>query len=308
MSHPEDTDEYVFAHDGWGYGLRMILKSSWKPKYLRAYKKAGANGLTLTFPWWRDSEIDFLAEIPGIEQISINSGKVRDVSALTELKSLRLIILHINLLRPPDLSQLPNLEAFGGEWSKRFDSIFQSTALKILYLSRYTGADLSLLEQLTELERFSLSSRKIESLSGIENFTALRIFHLYMCTKLKSLDGIEALSQSLEDLEIESCKRLHDLSPIRPLTRLKRLVLNRFDEVDSFAPLEALRDLETFRMDYPPRPTAEHDLSFLSDLPNLREGIGLIEDFAVGIVRKRAIPAIPIVYIPPRDQPPRNRR
>ncbi len=68
---------------------------------------------------------------------------------------------------------------------------------------------------------------------------------LYANNKLTDLNGLAYLSESLENLEIEKCKKITDYTPILELKKLKRLRISSYDKekIDDLKQLKnALRE------------------------------------------------------------------
>jgi len=77
-------------------------------------------------------------------------------------------------------------------------------------LFSFPHLDLRALNNFSRLQALTISTRKIESLAGIENLKELRNLDIHYATKLKNLNGIE-LCPKLESVVAFRCGDLQGL-------------------------------------------------------------------------------------------------
>ena len=105
---------------------------------------------------------------------------------------------------------------------------------------------------------------RLTDLSALKNLTGLRRLRLY-AQPLQSLDDIQYL-ESLEELTVEFCGSLGDVSPAFTLQGMKQLRLRQNGGVNSVEGIQNLGSLEELELDE----SKINDLSPLLKLPNLR--------------------------------------
>ncbi len=93
------------------------------------------------------------------------------------------------------------------------------------------------------LRKLQLTSRKLVTLSGIENLVSLSSLDLAGCSKLMSIAGVEKC-QELHTVEIESCKKLNDISSLSELRSLQNVMLTDCGKIKSLRPLVNCQQLE----------------------------------------------------------------
>ncbi|GLD96578.1 hypothetical protein PINS_up005261 [Pythium insidiosum] len=104
---------------------------------------------------------------------------------------------------------------------------------------------------------------KIHTFPGLGGFHKLRLLQCFHCDNVKSLAGLESLTQ-LESLSLRELRRIHDVKQLSALTRLRFLELYHCSAMD--LPLNA-PDLEHLDLK-----AASHlrDLDFLANTPRLK--------------------------------------
>ena len=93
-------------------------------------------------------------------------------------------------------------------WTKGLQSLLRVATLEKLNIQNYPHIDLTPCAGLSLLRSLYLTSRKLESLAGIESLKNLEVLDLYNCPKLASLEAAERCP-ILQQLEIEACARLN---------------------------------------------------------------------------------------------------
>ncbi|MGZ4954481.1 MAG: leucine-rich repeat domain-containing protein [Methylobacter sp.] len=133
---------------------------------------------------------------------------------------------------------------------------------KVVYLSSYRITDISLLEDLSELQRLDLDRTSVTSLSPLIKLTSLQRLYLWF-TPVSDLKPLARLV-ALESLSLRGSQAI-DLSPLKELIALKTLYLS-YTKVHDLNPLARLIALEM--LDFSSTPVI--DLKPLKDLANLK--------------------------------------
>lgn len=274
MNNRKYFDGYFIMPWEFGAGLVMVLTGPWKDAYADIINSEGISALRLSQcvgpqGGWKDEDISFVSELHQLRGIEVYSWKVKDISPIQNLKNLENIGLQCEFKKSIDFSVFRNLMGCFLRWMPKCDSLFSCHSLKTLNIEWYPYQDLSSLKRLTKLERLQLSSRKLESLSGIESLKKLQVLDLFACSKLSSLVGIEALS-CLKILEITTCKRFHDLTPVGRASRLEKFFLNNCGNIDSLSPLRGCKELSELLF-IESTNIIDGDMSVFKALPKLRK-------------------------------------
>lgn len=147
-----------------------------------------------------------LARCSQLVSLSISNSKLKDIEALSGIRSLRKLVL--------GSVSVPSLAALGA-----------LQELRHLGVTRFQEADLGFLSGLRLLEQCYLDfGAKLFSLSGIESASQLRDLSLSSCPKLADLSPLQSLAK-LERLVLESCPGIGSLKPLRGHPTLTKLLL-----------------------------------------------------------------------------------
>lgn len=103
---------------------------------------------------------------------------------------------------------------------------------------------LKIISKLSSLEYLCLHNGNINTLEIFGSNLKIKELRLYSLKKLTSLSGIKKLSNSLENFTIESVKKIETYSPIGNLVSLKKLVIARCKPMDDLSFLKNLHALE----------------------------------------------------------------
>nr|WP_318539418.1 hypothetical protein [Terribacillus saccharophilus] len=193
--------------------------------------------------FYGSGDISFLEKCPLVEDVLIYSEKIVNLDVLYEMPNLS--ALTISSVIPKDgidLSRL-NLESYRGNWSRKIRGLEQATNIKILHLTQYKEKDLKKLSSLTSLVELHLTQGALVNLEGIEHFAHLQELELYSLRKLETL-GLSKKNANLIKLDIESCKKIHDLEKIAELRKLEILNLTHLGEIRD---VEFVRNLKHLR-------------------------------------------------------------
>jgi hypothetical protein len=268
-SYIEQCEDYWVVKDDEGYGNALVLRAAWSSRYLALVTKYKIKIVRLNeHLGWRDSELLFLLEIPGIHGVDVLSDRVTDVSSIFRLKKLRTVSLYCKAKVAGDFSELVQLQSVGLGWRSVYESVFDLTTLRRISIIGYPDKDLARWATNGDLERLRLESRELEGLGGIARFPNVRQVHLYRCRRLHSLEEIGS-AISIQELRMSRCTSIRDWSPISRLSKLRVLEIEDCQDIDSARPFAECRRLE--RIQIAGNTTILNgDLSSLASLPNLR--------------------------------------
>jgi len=166
-------------------------------------------------------DLAFLADIPNLEELSINSDSIEQIinfEALYELKFLK----HLNFLwmhdwsktvqnETLDLGKLKALTYFESDYNEHIVNIHHCSPLEYLGLWNYKATDLDDLSTLPYLQMLRLSVSSMKTLDFNGSFSQLKEFWI---THDKTITSIDAMGKCpvLEKIYIEKCSKLKDIN------------------------------------------------------------------------------------------------
>lgn len=106
------------------------------------------------------------------------------------------------------------------------------------FISNYNKIDLQDMNDMRFLKELTIRKSTLESLDGL-NSKVLENLDLYSCHKLHNIDALRNIT-SLKNIDINSCKRIEKLDALENCTMLEELILLNCGEIESFSPLLVL--------------------------------------------------------------------
>lgn len=235
------------------------MDGPWSRAAVERYNTGGYNGL-LYRPerGVKHKSLDFLLELPGLQSLTVQC-RVADDSAVNEIDSLEHLVLLTRSNVPLAVDRLHELRNLVVDARADLSTIRSLTELQALCVAWWRGPDLSFLGDKPKLQRMRLDGRPARlHLDGIETCTAL--------TSLEVLDY-----------------RIPTLTPLRPLTRLERLLVSGPrklppDNALDLRDLGAMQDLRSLRFIMAGTVLSLHPLTALPHLRDLRLNEVIIGD------------------------------
>jgi Leucine-rich repeat (LRR) protein len=218
---------------------------------------------------WTPVNIDFLAGVSVKKLQIIAYSPLKGLEKLNKIQDLAWLSLECEAKNAVDLSNL-KIEECWFNWSENLNSILAIKTLKRCRVSYWPFKDLSTLSSLEKLEELKITEGKLRSLNGIGIWgNSLKKLDLIYLKQLNSLEGIE-LFVNLEDLSLEGCKKIEDLTLVGELKKLKSLNFSDIGEVRSVAPISSIKSLK--KLDFGGNTNIiDGDLSCLSSLKDLQK-------------------------------------
>lgn len=264
-----NNEKYFIDEVENGMGRCLVLTAPWSDSFKSIIDKGNISVLRLSqSAGWNGNDISFINYLPSLSGVEIYSWGVKDITPLESISNLEYLGLQCEFTKAPDFSKLKKLKVLKLFWRPKAKTIFSCDELNLLNVVNYPSENLKELNRMSLLRRLQLTSRKIKSLSGIEDLSSLSILDLADCPKLKNLSGIDKCQQ-IEIVEIENCKRVYDIAILSELKNLKEIVLTDCGTVKSLRPLAHSQSLEsiTFIGD---TTIEDGDLTSLLDIPTLK--------------------------------------
>ncbi len=265
-----NNEKYFIDEVENGMGRCLVLAAPWSDSFKSIIDKENISVLRLSqSAGWNGNDISFINYLPSLSGVEIYSWCVKDITPLESISNLEYLGLQCEFTKAPDFSKLKKLKVLKIFWRPKAKTIFSCDELNLLNILNYPSENLKELNRMSLLRHLQLTSKKIKSLSGIEELSSLSILDLADCPKLEDLSGIDKCQQ-IEIVEIENCKRVYDIAILSELQNLKEIVLTDCGAVKSLRPLAHSPSLEsiTFIGD---TTIEDGELTSLLDIPTLKK-------------------------------------
>ena len=228
-----NNEPYFIDDDENGMGRCLVLTAQWSDNIVSVIEKENISVLRLsTSAGWEGNNISFIKKIPNIRGIEIYAWDIKDLIPLEDTKNIEYLGIQCQFTKYPDFSNFKNLKKLKIFWTPKANSILSCLWLKSLNIVNYPFQNLYNIKEISGLETLKLTSRKLSSLHGIENFKDLYNLDLFECPMLESISGINNC-KNIIILEFEKCKKIYDISPIGELTYLKELTISDCGKINS---------------------------------------------------------------------------
>ncbi|WP_323942490.1 leucine-rich repeat domain-containing protein [Aeromonas caviae] len=265
-----NNEKYFIDEVENGMGRCLVLTAPWSDSFKSIIDKENISVLRLSqSAGWNGNDILFINYLPSLSGVEIYSWGVKDITPLESISNLEYLGLQCEFTKAPDFSKLKKLKVLKLFWRPKAKTIFSCDELNLLNVVNYPSENLKELNRMSLLRRLQLTSRKIKSLSGIEDLSSLSILDLADCPKLEDLSGIDKCQQ-IEIVEIENCKRVYDIAILSELKNLKEIVLTDCGTVKSLRPLAHSQSLESIIF-IGDTTIEDGDLTSLLDIPTLKK-------------------------------------
>lgn len=251
--------------------VKATLRSPWKSEYAVLLEREDVTGLSVINEEGFDGvDLDFLTQLPWLEDLGISSYTVDDVAAIGLLDRLERLVMGTYAKTPIDFARLPRLKECRMGWIDGSDALFECESLEKLDLSHFHDPDLQRVGWLGNLRELAIAdSAKLRSTDGVGGLKSLRRLELALLPHLDEWGEIAQLAE-LEVLEIETCRHLENLDFVRSCTQLIELTFANCLMVEWLAPLEELKNLQRVWF-WESTNVRDGDLSVLLRLPRLDE-------------------------------------
>jgi len=208
MRQSEDMDNIDVRQDENGVGEVLILKGQWTEDVAAYMQSHGIFALRLSDSFGSQChDLSFLAQLSFLRSLELYCWDAKGVNVIESLPQLEVLGLQYKTTQKVDLSQFSSLRVALVTWSKGLSSLLGLSSLEKLNIQNYPHCTLEPISHMKALRQLYLTSRKLESLKGIEHLERLEVLDLYNCPHLESLAGVEACP-NLSQVEVEACKRV----------------------------------------------------------------------------------------------------
>lgn len=234
MPSIDGIDSFLFDSDKVEMSLNYVKLNNIKRVMLNPFQGFTANNLESIMP---------LSDL--IEELIIGSEKV-NYDGLGKFNNLTMLGAVDNKKDIIDLNNFPNLTTLNCCVTDRLKGLENSVKLKRLTISDYKSKtkDLSTLPSLNNLEHLSLIKTDITTLHGVERYKCLKKLEIFSASKLEDIGALQFLSNSLEEIQVEQCKKINEYEILGKVKSLKKIILSESGEIKSLAFVKKLPRLE----------------------------------------------------------------
>ena len=191
-----------------GIGKVLILKESWSDAVGVYMRNNSISALRLTDSFgFKIHDLSFLSELSFLRSLELYCWDAKGVTVIESLPQLEVLGLQYKSTQKIDLSAFSKLRVALITWSKGLGSLLELTSLGKLNIQNYPHNNLEPITPVAALQQLYLTSRKLESLKGIEQLVSLEVLDLYNCPFLTSIAGTELLPK-LKTIDVEACNRV----------------------------------------------------------------------------------------------------
>ena len=200
--------DFEVADDENGIGKVLILKGDWSQRIHTYMLNNEIFALRLTDAFgFKGSDLSFLSNLSFLRSLEIYCWDAKGVEVIESLPQLEVLGLQFKSTKTIDFSAFLKLRVALLTWSKGLGSILELSSLEKLNIQNYPHRDLAPITSMVELKQLYLTSRKLESLNGIQKLEKLELLDLYSCPFLKNISDAEQ-HINLKAIEIEACNRV----------------------------------------------------------------------------------------------------
>lgn len=226
---------------------KLIIESSKLDACIKYVLDGNIKSITINYFQGYDlPDIHFLNKLSDVlEGLHLPETKF-DNQVVNTLHKLKFLGFADNKKDVIDLINFPKLESLACDYSSRLKGLETCKNLQNLALTGYKSKNKNLNEipLFLELREFFLFKTDVTNLHGIERFCNLKKLEIFSASKLETIAELQALSNSLDEIIIEQCKKINDYEILGKVKSLKKIILSESGEIKSLYFLKELPRLE----------------------------------------------------------------
>lgn len=201
-------NNFEIREDENGIGKVLILKGAWSDEVTAYMRENEIYALRLTDSFgFKGHDLSFLSKLSFLRSLEIYCWEAKGIKVIESLRQLEMLGLQYKSTQKIDLSAFSKLRVALITWSKGLGSLLELASLEKLNIQNYPHNNLEPITSMVNLKQLYLTSRKLESLKGIEDLGNLEVLDLYNCPFLVSMAGTEKCPK-LNVIEVEACNRV----------------------------------------------------------------------------------------------------
>lgn len=199
---------FELREDEYGVGQVLILKGAWSDDIAAYMQKNEIFALRLTDSFgFKGHDLSFIPTLTFLRSLELYCWEAKGIKVIESLPQLEVLGLQYKSSQKVDLSAFKSLRVALVTWSKGLNSLLELSSVKKLNIQNYPHSNLEPISSMGSLKQLYLTSRKLESLEGIEKLVNLELLDLYNCPLLTSIAGTDSCPM-LKTVEIEACNRV----------------------------------------------------------------------------------------------------
>jgi hypothetical protein len=215
------------------------------------------------------SGVEAIAEIPGLESLSLGIFELTNFSVLERLSpGLKSLSLGATRSKKPSLAPLNKFRSLQvlliEGHSKDIEILSELPELEDVTLRSVTTPDLSYLASLTKLWSLDLKLGGIRDFTGIEGKKSIKYLELWQVRDLQDISVVGTLT-GLQNLFLQSLPHVSAFPELRDLVALRRVVVVNLKGLGDFTALRTAPALEEFALLEGNKQTPEQLLPVLSN-------------------------------------------
>lgn len=242
----EIIDGFKFQKDIDG-SLKLIIESSKLDACVKYILDGNIKSITINcFQGYDLPDIYFLEKLSGVlEGLHLPETKF-DIQIVNSLHMLKFLGFADNKKDVIDLSNFPKIESLACDYSMRLMGLETCKNLKDLTLTGYKSdnKDLSDLPLFLGLSELMLFKTDIATLQGVERFNNLKKIELFKASKLEVIEALQGLSDNLEEIIVQRCKKISDYETLGKVKSLKKIMLSESGVIKNLTFVKELPQLE----------------------------------------------------------------
>ena len=172
---------------------------------------------------FKQGDLNFMADLPGLEKIWFWDVKMNDIDGVYKLRRLKSFGVHPK--RPGiDFSRLEKLDELVWEYNKKDTGLEELKRLKLFHVWHYnpgkkTFSGIVIPESIIDLQ---INWANPRSLDGLPLMPELNKLELHRCRNLETLAALPHIAPKLEHLVVDACGKVSDGEiVVKKLPRLK---------------------------------------------------------------------------------------
>ena len=242
-------DGFDFFTDLKGNPDSIILKYSYLSDVISYIKENRIISVSLAYFLSGDIQnLNFLKEVSFIEKFSINDPMNLDIADLYALENLKYLTISVTDKKQYlDYTQFKNLEYLSIDWYNHFPDLTENINLKELSIWKFRPKHKSFdgLKLPLDLENFQITESNVLNFNGL-NLRNLISFEGHYCSKLENFEGLEGISNNLNILVLDYCRKLVDYEKLDTCKDLQKLILGNCGDIPSLSWLKSLHKVKHF--------------------------------------------------------------
>ncbi len=166
---------------------------------------------------------------------------------LDNFSELEFLSIPDNKIDIVDLEAFPKLDSLCCYYTSRLVNLDKCLNMTSLTLNYYNTKKNNLipLPIFPKLEELNIFSTNIHSLEGIEKYKRLKRLQIYSAGSLSDINGLSALKDKIESIELDRCKKINSYPILGELINLRELMIINCNEIENLMFAKTLINLKT---------------------------------------------------------------